>query len=115
MFPNFYRQTKMPAVEVTSAKTVNPCHAGRHFIERTTKENLPRPPDRPSLVWSHVPNEDGTEGNNIKVTWLPNTQGRPGSHFFVQYRRHGESEFSETGQEFYKDSIVLRGLDPGTV
>lgn len=62
-----------------------------------------------------MPNEDGTEGNNIKVTWLPNTQGRPGSQFFVQYRRYGESEFSETAQEYYKDSIVLRGLDPGTV
>ncbi|XP_043247428.1 neuroglian-like [Amphibalanus amphitrite] len=86
-----------------------------YFIERTTRDPMPRPPDRPSLVWSHVPNDDGTEGNNLKITWLPNTQGRPGSHFFVQYRRHGESDFQKTPPEYYNDSIVLRDLEPGMV
>ena len=62
-----------------------------------------------------MPNNDGTEGNNLKITWLPNTQGRPGSHFFVQYRRHGESDFQKTPPEYYNDSIVLRDLEPGMV
>ena len=92
-----------------------PRSALRLFIDRTTKEPKPQPPDRPSLVWSHEPNDNGSEGNNLKITWLPNTQGRPGSHFFVQYRRHGESRFQSTPSEYYQDSIVLRGLDPGMV
>jgi len=86
-----------------------------YYIERTTKSPQPQPPDRPSLMWAHQRSQDGTPGNALQVTWLPNTQGRPGSHFFVQYRRHGEGSWLKSPPEYYDDSIILRGLDPGQV
>ncbi|XP_037068395.1 neuroglian-like isoform X3 [Pollicipes pollicipes] len=85
-----------------------------YYIERTTKSPQTQQPDRPSLLWAHVRGEEGSE-NNLKITWLPNTEGRPGSHFFVQYRRAGEASWMSSPIEYYDDSILLRGLDPAQV
>jgi len=54
--------------------------------------------------------EDGL--SRIKVTWMPQIDGRPGSHFFVQYKKEMETQFLRTDDELNQDSIVVRGLDP---
>jgi glucan biosynthesis protein len=41
-------------------------------------------PDTPQFRWYHMPTDNGLA--NIKVVWLPNVDGHPGSHFQVRYR-----------------------------
>ncbi len=48
----------------------------------------------------------------IKVTWMPQIDGRPGSHFYVQYKKSMETQYLSTDEELNEDSIVVRGLDP---
>ena len=48
----------------------------------------------------------------IKVTWKPQVEGNPGSHFFVQYKKEEETLFLSSDEELNEDSIVIRGLDP---
>ncbi len=48
----------------------------------------------------------------IKVIWHPNLDGRPGSHFYVQFRRKGENIYERSIDEFDENFVYLRGLDP---
>jgi hypothetical protein len=66
-----------------------------YFIEETTgKEGARNKPDPPSFAWDYLPpqfdSETGGLGSGgsagVRITWLPNSEGEPGSHFFVQYR-----------------------------
>uniref|UniRef100_A0A2P2I497 Neuroglian-like n=1 Tax=Hirondellea gigas TaxID=1518452 RepID=A0A2P2I497_9CRUS len=79
-----------------------------YYIERSTRVTGESPPGRPSMLWEHVSTSTGAPA--IKVTWIPNTDTNPGSHFFVQYRLYGESLFQKTKPEKYRDFIVLEGL-----
>ncbi|XP_076060460.1 neuroglian isoform X2 [Oratosquilla oratoria] len=81
------------------------------FIERVTRKTGPTPPGRPSFVWQHVSTHNGMQA--IKVTWIPDTENNPGSHFFVEYKLYGESTFLQSDDELYEDYIILRGLEPG--
>lgn len=56
----------------------------RYFIEQRTRGSQAAPPDIPRFEWSRLPSDNGYA--NIKVTWLPNIDGKPGSHFFVKYK-----------------------------
>lgn len=67
-------------------------------------------PDRPDFSWEHLPSENGLE--SIKVNWLPNVNGRPGTHFFVKYRVKGEIYWSDTDYVLDEDFIIIRGLIP---
>lgn len=82
-----------------------------NFIDRKTRSGLPVMPDVPDFRVSTLPASNGLA--NIRVTWLPHLDGRPGSHFFVKYRIRGEPIFISTEPEMNDDSIVLRGLLPG--
>lgn len=55
-----------------------------YFIERMTRSSGATPPGKPSFIWQHVTTKKGEAA--IKVTWIPNTESNPGSHFFVKYK-----------------------------
>ncbi|RWS30544.1 neuronal cell adhesion molecule-like protein [Leptotrombidium deliense] len=82
-----------------------------YYIESSTGVEDDTVPDEPRFEFSGLPEEDGKSG--IRVTWLPALTGRPGSHFFVQFRRKGEEMFQSTPKEEKQDSIVVEGLDIG--
>lgn len=50
----------------------------------------------------------------VRVNWMPNVNGRPGSHFFVKYRIKGETTWLNSDQEFNNDYIIIPGLQPDT-
>ncbi|XP_034235912.1 neuroglian isoform X2 [Thrips palmi] len=83
------------------------------FIEQKTRGSDSIPPDTPSFKWHRMPSDNGYA--KIRVTWMPNLDGRPGSHFFVKYKLRGETIYEETPAETNEDFIILSGLRPGEV
>lgn len=81
-----------------------------YFIERSTRASGAAVPGRPSFIWEHLRTD--SETSTIKVTWIPNTETNPGSHFYVEYRLYNENRFVRTDNELYKDFIILEGLQP---
>lgn len=59
-----------------------------------------------------MPSENGYVP--VRVNWLPNVNGRPGSHFFVKYRKKGATTWLDSDQEFNNDFIIISGLLPDT-
>ncbi|KAH9364500.1 hypothetical protein HPB48_018690 [Haemaphysalis longicornis] len=47
----------------------------------------------------------------LQVTWLPATEGYPGTNFYVQYRRKGDETWETTMLEEYEDNTVVHGLE----
>lgn len=47
----------------------------------------------------------------MKITWLPDLD-RPGSHFFVKYKKRGETEETKSPSELVEDYTKIEGLDP---
>ncbi|XP_067118775.1 LOW QUALITY PROTEIN: neuroglian-like [Centruroides vittatus] len=84
-----------------------------YFIELKTNKESDIPPDAPNFKWYNLPDEEGKAG--VLVTWMPAVEGRPGSHFYVQYRRKGENQWESTPPEEIKDTTVVRGLELGTL
>ncbi|XP_032664587.1 neuroglian isoform X2 [Odontomachus brunneus] len=82
-----------------------------YFIEQKTRTS--QRPDVPQFTWETVPVENGY--SNVRVIWLPNLNGHPGSHFFVKYYLKGETVSSETTPEFQSNIIEIRGLQSGEV
>ncbi|ODN00103.1 Neuroglian [Orchesella cincta] len=86
-----------------------------NFIERSTEpEGQTTPLNKPKFTWTQI----ATESNGaaaILVKWVPNKEGtgRAGSHFFVQYKRYGDTKFESTEPEFYNLNTTVRGLEPG--
>lgn len=82
----------------------------RYFIERTTRATPVGRPSKPSFNWQRLP----TDGQyaTIRVRWLPNVD-RPGSHFYVKYRRVGESTFMQSDPELLEDYRDITGLENG--
>lgn len=85
-----------------------------YFIEASTNEKGDIVPDEPSFVLSRLPEEEGSFG--IRVTWLPNYRhNRPGSMFYVQFRKMGQSQWSKSPTEPNLDAIDIKGLDFSSV
>ncbi|XP_018050218.1 PREDICTED: neuroglian isoform X1 [Atta colombica] len=82
-----------------------------YFIEQKTKTS--QRPDIPQFIWETVPVENGY--SNVRIIWVPNFNGNPGSHFFVRYKLKGETIFLETDPEFQSNSIEVRGLQSGEI
>lgn len=57
-----------------------------YYIERTTRssDDEATPPGKPTIIWQHMSTNTGAVA--IKITWVPDTEGNPGSHFFVKYK-----------------------------
>jgi len=74
-----------------------------YFIEQKTRTS--QRPDIPQFTWETVPVENGY--SHVKITWLPNLNGNPGSHFFVKYKLKGETIFLSTEPEFQSNTIEV--------
>lgn len=81
-----------------------------YFIEQRTRGSVSVPPDRPSFKLLRLPSESGYA--NVKALWLPNIDGRPGSHFYVKYRIKGEPIYQQTAETTDEDYTIVRGLQP---
>ncbi|KAK6624567.1 hypothetical protein RUM44_011426 [Polyplax serrata] len=84
-----------------------------YFIEQRTRGSHASPPDVPKFVWQRLPSDNGLAA--VKVIWLPNIEGKPGSHFFVKYKLRGEPIYVESSSELEEDYTIIRGLLPGEV
>ena len=85
-----------------------------YFIEETTRGDEDTIPDVPDLNYYRLPDDEGKSG--VRVIWLPHIESdRPGSHFYVQYRRKGETQFESTPMEEENDFILVRGLEPSAI
>ncbi|XP_015125416.1 neuroglian isoform X2 [Diachasma alloeum] len=79
------------------------------YIEETTRAS--RKPDVPVFRWENIPNYNGYA--IVRIIWMPNRQGYPGSHFFVTYRLYHHPHQLQTDPEFQGDEIEIRGLQAG--
>jgi neuronal cell adhesion molecule len=55
-----------------------------YYIERKTSKGLAAKPDPPKFGWERLDSNNGLA--SIQLNWQPNLEGKPGSHFFGQYR-----------------------------
>lgn len=86
-----------------------------YFIEASTNSHTAEIiPDQPDFIWSKLPDEEGSFG--IRVTWLPNYRNnRPGSMFYVQYRKWGQTKWERTANEENVDVALVKGLDLSSI
>lgn len=85
-----------------------------NFIEKETRNDRDQisAPGIPKFHLSRLPYDNGKVV--VRVTWLPNIEsGRPGSDFFVQYRKKGEQNFQSTPVSDSLDPIPIEGLELG--
>ncbi|XP_077496239.1 neuroglian-like [Amblyomma americanum] len=98
-------------ITVRAATALGP--GERYYIELRTGDHSERVPDVPNFKWAHIPDSGGNA--SIKVTWLPSMSGHSGNAFYVQYRHHSDEEWLTTPLEPNEDSILLEGLEAGTL
>lgn len=79
------------------------------YIEDTTKTS--RKPDVPIFRWENVPNDNRYA--TVRIIWLPNRYGYPGSHFFVTYRAYHHPHQLQTDPQFQSDEVDIQGLQAG--
>ena len=95
---------------VTVKATTTPGEGMPYYTECDTNPQAMVPPSQPRFKY-HLLNPEESGHARVKVTWQPQIEGNPGSHFFVQYKKENEPEFLRSDEELNKDSIVIRGLD----
>uniref|UniRef100_T1JDB9 Neuronal cell adhesion molecule n=1 Tax=Strigamia maritima TaxID=126957 RepID=T1JDB9_STRMM len=83
-----------------------------YFIEATTN-NMQEPPAKPTFTWYLMPTAEGKA--SVKVVWLPDVDRHPGSHFFVHFRKKGETDWDKTDDEHLLDNQLVENLEPGTM
>ncbi|XP_049817561.1 neuroglian isoform X2 [Aethina tumida] len=84
----------------------------RFFIERMTREAGYQHPSKPSFEWNIV-RDSKAETASVQVHWLPNEDGKTGSHFYVKYKKQGDTEYLQTAPEKAEDFTVVSGLETG--
>lgn len=96
---------------ITIKAKTKPGEGAPYFIEaKSNSEKSETVPHEPSFIMYKLPEEEGSFG--IKVTWLPNYKhGKPGSFFYVQFRKPGQSQWTNSPHEVNTDSINIKGLD----
>ena len=57
-------------------------------------------------------NPDSKKKARLKITWVPNIEFNPGSHFYVQYKKSEDIHYFSTDEELNEDSIVVTNLEP---
>ena len=82
-----------------------------YYVEQTTGASGSVIPDIPYFSIDRADSENGGYGK-AKVTWKPNFTGTPGSHFFVQHRKKGESQYLNSEPQINDDTIVVGSLEP---
>ncbi|XP_063975708.1 neuroglian-like isoform X2 [Diachasmimorpha longicaudata] len=79
------------------------------YVEESTRESMT--PDVPTFRWETIPKENGLA--NVKVIWLPDRGGYPGSSFFVNYKQPNQAVEDRTEPEYLNNEIEIRGLQSG--
>lgn len=79
------------------------------YVEERTRAS--QKPDVPAFRWETIPKENGYA--NVKIIWLPDRAGYPGSSFFVNYKPHNHPHEERTEPEFLSNEIEIRGLRSG--
>jgi len=82
-----------------------------YYTECDTNRQAVIPPSRPKFKFNVLHSDSGRYAR-IKVTWQPQIEGNPGSHFYVQYKKEMATQFKSSEEELNQDSIVVGGLDP---
>ncbi|XP_050313304.1 neuroglian isoform X2 [Anthonomus grandis grandis] len=83
-----------------------------YFLEAETRSQRFMQPDKPSFRWEPL-RDPGKPASSVRVTWLPNEHGNPGSHFYVKYKKRGESGYLKTPPEKNEDFMDVDGLENG--
>ncbi|KAJ8936475.1 hypothetical protein NQ314_012338 [Rhamnusium bicolor] len=84
----------------------------RFFIERQTKPMGFHKPSEPSFEWDI---QKDSLSAAVRVHWIPNEDGNPGSHFFVKYKKKGEPQYLTTPPEKNEDFLIVPGLETATI
>ena len=83
-----------------------------NFIHATTdRPKTPKKPDRPSFSWEILQSYEGNV--TIRVNWIPDLAGNPGSHFFVKYRKSNEEIWTNIDPMYVDDYVIVNGLSRG--
>lgn len=72
----------------------------RYFIERNTKPLGYHKPGVPKFEWEPIRD---TKAASVRVHWIPSEDGKPGSHFYVKYKKRGETTYLKTPPEKNED------------
>jgi hypothetical protein len=83
------------------------------FVEETTFDGNATILSKPKFTWDHWSSTNSLAA--VKVIWLPEFEGegRPGSHFYVQYKMDGEPTFTSSPPIVYENFHIVRGLEAG--
>ena len=79
-----------------------------YYTECDTNRQAVIPPSRPKFKFNVLHSDSGRYAR-IKVTWQPQIEGNPGSHFYVQYKKDMATQFKSSEEELNQDSIVVGG------
>lgn len=82
----------------------------RYYIEQKTGSSESAVPGKPQFDIVKETSENSNE--KVKITWRPNVNSNPGSHFFVQYRQQGESNFQEGEHVLNANDSYILALEP---
>lgn len=72
---------------VTIKATTNAGEGMPYWTECDTNFEATEPPSKPKLKYTLM-NADGKGKARIKITWQPNIEANPGSHFYVEYKKN---------------------------
>ena len=79
-----------------------------YYTECDTNRQAVIPPSRPKFKFNVLHSESGRYAR-IKVTWQPQIEGNPGSHFYVQYKKEMDTQYKSSEEELNQDSVVVGG------
>lgn len=82
------------------------------FIERQTKPQGFHKPSKPSFQWEII--KQGPPAT-VRITWNPNEDGKPGSHFYVKYKKKNEPSYHITSPEKNEIFMLVPGLEEASV
>ncbi|XP_054278770.1 neuroglian isoform X2 [Macrosteles quadrilineatus] len=93
--------------------TTNAGEGEDYFIEQRTRGSQSAPPDTPMFRLEQEAYQNNNGYGHVKVTWMPNLEGKPGSHFYVKYKTKEDSQWTISDNEMDEDYLVMRPLSPG--
>ncbi|XP_055389470.1 neuroglian isoform X2 [Condylostylus longicornis] len=101
LFPN----TKY---RISIVATTKMGEGAEYFVERRSGIT-PEVPDVPKFSIEELPSDDGY--GIVKVKYIPNIDGKSGSHFYTKYREKGTEKFHEVEAEPNENEQIIRGLN----
>ncbi|RWS15378.1 neuronal cell adhesion molecule-like protein [Dinothrombium tinctorium] len=82
------------------------------FREASTLDPIPVIPDIPNFEATALLDPDDSK-SQMRVKWLPALDGKPGSSFYVQYKKKGDEQFKSTPKNEESDVITIYDLERG--